>query len=213
MRDEDRTDLPHDQVAPDNEGQMTNEENNINKAPMALEIDERGTGMTPRMREGDTFPEFTPLSGDEEIGPIEDPLIGEEDVAAGVTPFAGGDGIGMPPEIVRERDEEVAGEIAPAGRPYVPDTNPEEERPMANEEMIQRVEDMEAQETGGTALGWTALVLSIISLFFLPLLSASIGIITGFFAYRNGARTLGMWAIAIGLFSIVLGMFFIPLVR
>lgn len=67
-------------------------------------------------------------------------------------------------------------------------------------------------ETGSKGLGYTALALSIISLFVLPILFGAIGIILGFVARRKGAASLGSWAIGIGAISIIVGMFILPFV-
>lgn len=114
-------------------------------------------------------------------------------------------------------EEETASEVTPAidnRRVYPPENRGlatgEGERD--NREQMENIRTMEEEEAGGTALGWTAIVLSIIALFFFPLLLGTVGAITGFFAYRNGARALGMWSIAIGLFAIVMGVFFIPFI-
>lgn len=61
---------------------------------------------------------------------------------------------------------------------------------------FERKDDDEKER--GTALGITGLVLSILSLFIIPYIFAPLGIITGYFAYRNGDRSLGMWAMGIG---------------
>jgi hypothetical protein len=189
MRDDNRTDLPHDQVAQDNDGQVQNEGQRV-EVP-SIGIDERATGMSPPMGvENDvTDAEANASESYRQNVPTED--------------FA---------------DEETAAEVAPVTRPFSPDFGKDKkdvnnEAEVENSEQIHNIETMEEQEAGGTGLGWTALVLSIVSLFLMPILLASIGVITGFFAYRNGARTLGMWSIAIGLFSIVLGLFFTPFVR
>ena len=62
----------------------------------------------------------------------------------------------------------------------------------------------------GRGVGWTALILSILSLFFLPVLLGAAGVILGFIARRRGANSLGAWAIGIGIVSIVIGVFILP---
>lgn len=97
-------------------------------------------------------------------------------------------------------EEETAAEITPELR-----------RPSSTPEVdSENSPELEQEEVGRTALGWTALILSIMALFFFPVLLGSAGAITGFFAYRNGARTLGMWSIAIGILALLMGLFFIP---
>lgn len=105
-------------------------------------------------------------------------------------------------QMENNQDEETAQELTPElQRPSTP--SPLEEERKTNPEV-------EQAEIGRTALGWTALVLSVMALFFFPVLLGSAGAITGFFAYRNGARTLGMWSMALGILAILIGLFFIP---
>lgn len=92
-----------------------------------------------------------------------------------------------------DRDEEVSAEIAPP-RPALTDREEEEER-------------------SGAGLGITALVLSILSLLFWPVVLGAAGIITGFFAYRRGAVGLGMWSMGIGAISIIIALFISPFYR
>lgn len=60
---------------------------------------------------------------------------------------------------------------------------------------------------GGTGIGVAAVVLSIISLFVLPVLFAGAGIVLGFVARGRGAEGLGSWAIGIGVVSLILALF------
>ncbi|PLR93848.1 hypothetical protein [Bacillus sp. T33-2] len=62
----------------------------------------------------------------------------------------------------------------------------------------------------GSVLGYSALALSIMSLFVLPLLFGTAGIVLGFMARRRGASALGSWAIGIGAVSIIVGIFILP---
>lgn len=97
--------------------------------------------------------------------------------------------------------EETAAEVSPT-RPYV----------VNNEETRQTREANYGEETAaGRGIGIFALVLSIMSLFFLPILLGIAGIVVGFIARGNGAKGLGNWAIGIGVASIILTVFFSPL--
>ncbi|MCD8503391.1 MAG: hypothetical protein LRY71_19215 [Bacillaceae bacterium] len=93
--------------------------------------------------------------------------------------------------------EETAAEVAPGsgafGRPFV----------RGDAEIDEEVNE-------GSGVGAFAIVLSIISLFFLPVILGAAGIIVGFIARRNGANALGNWAIGIGAVSIILTLFFSP---
>lgn len=102
-------------------------------------------------------------------------------------------------------NEETASEIMPSSVAIARD-EPEE----GNYYGAQETE--KAEQESRTAIGWTGLVLSVLSLFFLPVLLAIAGIATGYFAIRGGAKTLGLWAIGIGAFSLVMGLFFTPFV-
>jgi hypothetical protein len=244
MGDKKRTDLPHDQVAQDNDGQVVTGlesfENpdptpGVNEEPLAgtiptgennVGIDERreaeGTSLGGIQEErvteevGTGFDEERGLGrnntgtllgpndsgyGNQTTAELYDPIVDEE-FATETTPGVNEE---FGSEINPGVDEEFATEVNPIPPAF---GNGEKRRNENNEAMVE-----ETNEAGGTGLGWGALVLSILSLFFLPVLTASIGVVTGFFAYRNGSRTLGMWSIAIGLFSIIFAIFFAPLVR
>ncbi|MCL6585382.1 MAG: DUF4190 domain-containing protein [Anoxybacillus sp.] len=78
-------------------------------------------------------------------------------------------------------------------------------------EPVRRFDEREEREgANGSGWGWTALALSILSLFIMPILLGAAGIIVGFMARRRGATTLGMWAIGIGVVSIIIKLFVIP---
>lgn len=99
--------------------------------------------------------------------------------------------------------EETAAEFAPqrgfdGARPFA-DRDEDTEVNMENGEVAE-----------GRGVGAFAIVLSIISLFFLPVILGAAGIIVGFIARRNGATGLGNWAIGIGAVSIILTLFFSP---
>ncbi|QDP40624.1 DUF4190 domain-containing protein [Radiobacillus deserti] len=63
-----------------------------------------------------------------------------------------------------------------------------------------------------TGIGWTALVLTILSFFTMPILFAAVGIILGFVSKGRGADTLGNTSIIIGAVSIVITMFIAPFI-
>ncbi|GGK12335.1 hypothetical protein GCM10010965_01710 [Caldalkalibacillus thermarum] len=153
---------------------------------------------------------FDQIAGDDTINDQMDNDLAEDLLE---DPEVNGEGNGR----LAEYDEETAAEVTPnvndARTPAENRNNRAEAltgEDEGYEEQMENIETMEEAEEGGTALGWTALVLSIVSLFFLPVLTATAGIVTGFFAYRGGARTLGLWAIGVGLFSLVVALFFTP---
>ncbi|WP_247747498.1 DUF4190 domain-containing protein [Alkalihalobacillus sp. BA299] len=110
-----------------------------------------------------------------------------------------------PEERDRERpetfEEETAAEVTPMTGAFGGRTEEREETAEANDD------DAIA---GGRGVGTFAIVLSILSLFFLPILLGAAGIIVGFVARRAGANALGNWAIGIGALSIILTVFFSP---
>ncbi|MDD9147568.1 hypothetical protein OYT88_03265 [Sporolactobacillus sp. CQH2019] len=59
----------------------------------------------------------------------------------------------------------------------------------------------------GRGMGWLALAFSVVSLFFLPIVLGIVGIIVGYIAFREGARTLGGWAIGIGCAAVLIQLF------
>lgn len=56
----------------------------------------------------------------------------------------------------------------------------------------------------GAGVGWLAIVFSVIALFFLPIIMGVAGIVVGYIAYREGAKTLGSWAVGLGLAAIII---------
>lgn len=96
--------------------------------------------------------------------------------------------------------EETAAEVAP-GLGYL--GRADTERP--------RTFDRPTEEgTGGKVMGTIALALSILSLFYSPVLFGAAGIIIGFIARRRGANGLGNWAMGIGVVSLIIGLFIAP---
>jgi hypothetical protein len=71
------------------------------------------------------------------------------------------------------------------------------------------VGERDREREGGRGIGLSALALSILSLFVLPILFGIAGIVLGFIARRRGAAS-GTWAITIGAFSLVLSLFILP---
>lgn len=63
---------------------------------------------------------------------------------------------------------------------------------------------------GGTIIGGIALILSILSLFTMPVLFGILGIIGGFISRSRGAKSIGSWAIGLGIVSIIVGIFILP---
>jgi hypothetical protein len=103
--------------------------------------------------------------------------------------------------------EETAAELATVRGDM---TLPENEGPRAIDRDHARSRDERHVREGGKATGVIAIILSVLSLFILPVLFGVAGIIVGFIARRQGANSLGNWAIGIGIVSIVISLFFAP---
>ncbi|QGQ95741.1 DUF4190 domain-containing protein [Paenibacillus psychroresistens] len=58
--------------------------------------------------------------------------------------------------------------------------------------------------------GWSAFVVSIISLFIMPVTIGSAGVVLGIIAFFRGNRVLGGWSIAISLISIFTSLVLVP---
>lgn len=63
-----------------------------------------------------------------------------------------------------------------------------------------------------SAFGWTALSLSIISFFIMPIILGGAGVILGLISKKRGADTLGNTAIVAGAISILISLFVLPFV-
>ncbi|WP_088102482.1 DUF4190 domain-containing protein [Halalkalibacter urbisdiaboli] len=83
-------------------------------------------------------------------------------------------------------------------------------RPFAAEERETTDAMNEDDVAAGRGVGTFAIVLSILSLFFLPVLLGAAGIVVGFVSRRYGSTSLGNWAIGIGAISILMTVFFSP---
>ncbi|MGA8941883.1 MAG: DUF308 domain-containing protein [Thermoactinomyces sp.] len=89
-------------------------------------------------------------------------------------------------------DEEVAQEVSP--NPVM---------------MRDRKGEGTENEAGGTGLGITALILSILAFFVWPFVLSIAGIIVGIFAVRRKSA-LGWWAVAAGIVALILAFFLFP---
>lgn len=89
---------------------------------------------------------------------------------------------------------------------YVPERPLETYRPEFAEDEDRNVEGE------GSGFATIAIISSIASLFFWPMLLGIVGVIFGFFAAGKGRRGIGYTAVAIGIFSIILNFFANPFV-
>ncbi|WEG14254.1 DUF4190 domain-containing protein [Pullulanibacillus sp. KACC 23026] len=109
---------------------------------------------------------------------------------------------------VDDRDQEYYEDVF-EDRGTSDDYNEEYAAEAVDPDLITR-RDIEADDATSTGLGWLALALSIIGLFFLPIVMGIAGIIVGFIARAQGARGLGAWAIGIGAAVIILRLVAYP---
>ncbi|KKB33239.1 DUF4190 domain-containing protein [Bacillus thermotolerans] len=112
----------------------------------------------------------------------------------------------MPDDKPNQPEEREAGYTR---EQYIEETAAELADPLSLNEGELRDSRREGEE-GSRGLGYTALIISIVSLFILPILLGAVGIGVGFLARRRGAEGLGSWAIGIGIASIVMGLFVLP---
>ncbi len=98
--------------------------------------------------------------------------------------------------------EETAAEFAPQRPQHMPNQWADDRATVTADN--QRV-------TTGTGLGITALILSILSLLFMPVTLGTVGIVVGIIAFVRGSRGLGSWAIGIGAISLINQFFFAPM--
>ncbi|MCM3360867.1 DUF4190 domain-containing protein [Niallia sp. Sow4_A1] len=95
---------------------------------------------------------------------------------------------------------------------YLEETSAEITPPMTFNDTRPVTSDVERDRNivGGKGIGITALVISILSLFVMPIILGIVGIVLGFIARKKGASALGTWAISLGAISIIIGIFIAP---
>ena len=71
-------------------------------------------------------------------------------------------------------------------------------------------ENGQAEGASGGVMGLSAIAVSILSLFVLPIILGITGVVLGFIARSRGSKGLGSWAIGLGALSIIIGMFILP---
>ncbi|WP_404453031.1 hypothetical protein LG329_02640 [Virgibacillus necropolis] len=71
-------------------------------------------------------------------------------------------------------------------------------------------DDSDVGSQVNSAVGWVALIVSIASFFFMPIILGGAGIIVGFIAKSRDADTLGNTAIIAGAASIIITLFVLP---
>lgn len=83
-------------------------------------------------------------------------------------------------------------------------------RSVDRSEAANREEEDDGTRSGGYAIGWVALTFAIASWFIWPVLLGATAAVIGYLAYRQGARGLGGWSMAIGLTAVVLYLVIVP---
>lgn len=79
------------------------------------------------------------------------------------------------------------------------------------EPLPRRQDEQQTEGTNeGNGLGITGLILSLVSIFIWPAVLGPAGMIVGFFAWRRGARTTGIWAMVIGAFALLMALLILP---
>ncbi|MEK3881597.1 hypothetical protein [Paenibacillus sp. PL2-23] len=92
----------------------------------------------------------------------------------------------------------------------MPSTHIERTNTRAEDNDSGREEEGEGVRSGGYALGWVSLIFAIASWFIWPVLLGASAAVMGYIAYRQGARGIGGWAMAIGLVAIALNLVIVP---
>jgi len=111
-------------------------------------------------------------------------------------------------ETGQEATEEYAAELA---APYAaPKQAPVEAR---EAEASAGVKETDTRSSVGTAawIGYTSILLSVISLFIYPVLFGAAGSLLGLLAYSQGQKALGVWSVILGLVSLAGYFLLVPL--
>ncbi|MBD1371203.1 DUF4190 domain-containing protein [Hazenella sp. IB182357] len=116
-------------------------------------------------------------------------------------------------------DEEVAAEIAPTGREHHEDQGDyktefaQDVAPMpagfSGDREGSEEQEVDEETDSGRGLGIAAIVLSLLSFFFLPFIMASAAIIVGIISVRRGSA-LGWWGISIGVIAMIIMLIAAP---
>ena len=119
------------------------------------------------------------------------------------------DGTGESKRPKTEDNDEFAAEVAPDPTVGRRPAKPEEERSPAESNRESGAEI----EAANHAVGWTALVLAIVSLFVYPVFLGGVSVLLGIMAYMQGSRSLGAWSVIIGGIAFISSLFLIPYTR
>lgn len=104
-------------------------------------------------------------------------------------------------------NEEFAAEAA------YPLHSPRTRQEQSKASTVSEAEQPDASASSSTRwLGYTALILAVLSLMLFPVLLGSTATLLGFFAFMLGQKALGVWSVAIGLISLAGYFVLVPLV-
>lgn len=92
-------------------------------------------------------------------------------------------------------DEEMSAELAPNAGNVVPLRRVDEDTAIED--------DKDVEEKSGSGLALTGVILSALSLFFMPYLLSTAGIILGYLGYKRGDKSLGIWAMGLGAIGLL----------
>ncbi|MNJ73344.1 hypothetical protein D3C77_701290 [compost metagenome] len=102
----------------------------------------------------------------------------------------------------RSHQEEYSAEVAPTGT-Y--------ESSRVDEDSD--VRDADVTGTAGRTVGYVGVGLGIASLFMWSIILGPLAAVMGFYAYSQGSKTSGAWAIGLGAIAILSYFFLIPFTR
>lgn len=112
--------------------------------------------------------------------------------------------------LTNDYTEETAAEVTPPIRDRATNRSSADDRRKQREYEETAEADNYVRSTAGFGIGTFAIILSVLSLFFMPIFLSVSGIVLGVLARFAGSRTFGNWAIGIGVLSLVLTLFFSP---
>ncbi|WP_127575396.1 hypothetical protein [Paenibacillus barengoltzii] len=110
-----------------------------------------------------------------------------------------------PRKVNREHREEYAAEVTPAGT-YSGNV-------IRSERSDESHDAIDNNDTAGRTVGYVGVGLGIASLFFWSIILGPLAAVMGFYAYSQGNKTSGAWAIGLGLVSTLSYFVLMPFTR
>lgn len=115
-----------------------------------------------------------------------------------------------PRKVDREHREEYAAEVTPAGTfsgNVIRSDKAEETRD------AERINEADGANTAGRTVGYVGVGLGIASLFMWSIILGPLAAVMGFYAYSQGNKTSGAWAIGLGIVSTLSYFVLMPFTR